>query len=99
MRTNTLFPITTLLLSHAMLVSSDRQLPASRSLRMFLSHQCQQLLDMSDRGIRQNAMAEVENMRSVLKRPTNTPNPLDERSAAGDERKRIKIALDRQTRR
>jgi hypothetical protein len=58
----------------------------------------QQLLDMRDRRVGQDAVAEIEHMRALGE---SGKDPVDrgvERRAAGDQRERIEIALHRQVR-
>src|SRR5271155_2103397 len=49
---------------------------------------------MFDRGLRQNPMAEVEDMRPSLERRKDAPYARLELRPAGDQRQRIEIALD-----
>ena len=48
---------------------------------------------MSDRRLRQNAVTEIENMRSTSKRLAHRINRTIERIATGKQRQRIEIAL------
>ena len=52
---------------------------------------------MRNGRVLQNTMAEVENMRAVVKGGQNPGNRAFQRFAAGHQSQRIKIALHRQT--
>src|SRR3546814_1260679 len=57
------------------------------------------MLDMGDRGVGHDAMAEVEDMGTIGERRKDAVDRRIERAAARDERERVEIALDRKMRR
>ena len=59
------------------------------------SHLRDHRLDMGDRRFRRDAVAEVEDQRTVAERIEYSVDPGLQRIAAGDETLRIEIALDR----
>ena len=71
----------------------------TQSIRRFArSHPLDQPLDMLDRRVRRDAMAEIEDMRPAAHRREDRVDAVVERLAAGDEAQRIEIALQRDRR-
>src|SRR5687768_4030743 len=68
---------------------------ASRATGSVSPHALEHLLDMSDRRVRQDAVAEVENERPAGERGKNRIDTAVERRASGSQRQRIEIALHR----
>ena len=62
-------------------------------------HPLDQPLDMLDRRVRRDAMAEIEDVRAAAHRGKDRVDALVERLPAGDEAERIEIALQRRRRR
>src|SRR5208282_5612773 len=57
------------------------------------AHPSHQALDMLDRRLRQDAMAEIEDMRAGLESLEDALDVLVETGSAGDQRQRVEIAL------
>ena len=64
--------------------------------RLALANLFEQMLDMGDRGVRQDSMAQIEHMRSSGESPFYPPDSMVEPIAARDQGQWIEIALDRQ---
>src|SRR6476620_3361107 len=69
-----------------------------RSCSPFPLHQCNQLLDVSNGRILKNAVPEIEDVRSVAEGVKDATDDRFEDFPASNERKGIKIALERKIR-